>query len=335
MAKDKKTTSRKETPWDRSANMTPTQEFIKLNYQEHYRQRHPALADTGEASMINSFVPQSCPICSTNQFKRDGLDSNGIQRYKCAHGHKFRPTTNTIFDSRKISVSEWIEYCLSVFRYVSLSATSWSNKNAFSTSKYWLNKLFLTLQEYQKEIVLSGTVYLDETYYTVRMRDIVVHEDGSRLRGLSRNQICVGVATDRNYTICLFEGYGKPSGKKSYETFKSHIKKGSTLIHDKEQTHKTLVDSLELNSIAYSSAELKGLADKDNPMEPVNRVHDLLKKFLNAHSGFNREDIQGYLDLFAFVSNPPQEPLEKLEEILKMAFSNPKSLRYREQFGKS
>ena len=37
MAKDKKTTSRKETPWDRSANMTPTQEFIKLNYQEHYR----------------------------------------------------------------------------------------------------------------------------------------------------------------------------------------------------------------------------------------------------------------------------------------------------------
>ena len=54
----------------------------------------------------------------------------------------FRPTTGTIFDSRKISVSEWIEYCLNIFRYVSLNADSWNNRNALSTSKYWLEKLF-------------------------------------------------------------------------------------------------------------------------------------------------------------------------------------------------
>jgi hypothetical protein len=58
----------------------------------------------------------------------------------------------------------------------------------------------------------------------------------------------------------------------------------------------------------------------------------LLKMFLNAHNGFNRDDLQGYLDLYAFVINPPAEQLEKVEKIIKMVFEDPKSLRYRDQF---
>lgn len=312
--------------------MTATQEFLQKTYQEHYQQRHPALRETGEAVMINTFIPGQCPICGELQFKKDGIDHNGIQRYKCMKGHKFRPTTGTIFDSRKISVSEWIEYCLNVFRYVSLNAGSWNNKNALSTSKYWLNKLLLTLEGYQEDIVLSGKVYLDETYYTVRMRDTIVHEDGSKLRGISGNQICIGVATDKKHTVCLLEGYGRPTMKKSYETFKSHIASGSTLIHDKEKTHRLLLETLDLKNVSYAADQLKGVADQDNPLDPVNRRHYLLKKFLNAHSGFNRDDLQGYLNLFAFVMNPPKSPLEKVDIILNLAFNSPKSLRYRDQF---
>jgi len=54
--------------------------------------------------------------------------------------------------------------------------------------------------------------------------------------------------------------------------------------------------------------------------------------FLNAHSGFNRDDLQGYLNLYAFVINPPSDYLEKVEKLIKMVFENPKSLRYRDQF---
>ena len=82
----------------------------------------------------------------------------------------------------------------------------------------------------------------------------------------------------------------------------------------------------------YSSAELKGLADSENPLDPVNRIHSLLKMFLNAHSGFNREDLQNYLNLYSFVINPPADHLEKVEKIINLVFQNPKSLKYREQF---
>jgi hypothetical protein len=128
----------------------------------------------------------------------------------------------------------------------------------------------------------------------------------------------------------IFEGTGKPSQKHTLELLQNHIAPGSTLIHDEESAHKKLIRELSLESIAYPSKNLKGLPDKDNPMNPVNRVHAILKKFLNSHSGFKREYLQGYLDMFAFVANPPSELLEKVETVVKMAFENPKSLRYRD-----
>ena len=271
--------SRKSTPWDNNETKTRTQEFLQMHYVARYEERHPSIKDSGEADMINSFIPSVCPYCESDSFIRKGFDPNGIIRYRCSCGRTFKPTTGTIFDSRKIPVSEWIEYCLNIFRYISLNADSWNNRNALSTSKYWLEKLFLTLDNTQKNIVLSGNVWLDETYYALMMRDRERDENGNLLRGLSRNQICIGVATDKKQTVCFVEGFGKPSQKRSYDTFKDHIAPGSTLIHDKEKTHKRLVNKLNLKSISYSSAELKDLADSENHLDPVNRIHCLLKMF--------------------------------------------------------
>lgn len=304
-----------------------------MHYQTRYAERHQPIDATGEAEMINYFKPEICPYCGLDSFIKYGRDNNGIDRFKCSCGKFFKPTTGTIFESRKIGVCEWIEYCLNIFRYVSLNADSWNNRNAISTSKYWLEKLFLTLENTQDDIMLSDTVWLDETYYALMMKDRKRDQNGNLMRGLSRNQICIGVATDRKHTIYFVEGYGKPSQKSSYETFKNHIAPNSKLIHDKEKTHKKLVEKLSLKSVMYSSSELKGLADSENPLDPVNRIHSLLKMFLNAHSGFSREDIQDYLNLYSFVINPPVDHLEKVEKIINLVFQNPKSLKYREQFG--
>lgn len=325
--------SRQITPWEGENDLTSTQMFLKQHYEAHYAERHRGVGDDGEADMINSYIPAKCPFCGAVKFNKSGRTTNGIQRYFCVCGKTFIPTTGTIFDERKIAVSEWMEYCLNLFRHVSITADSWNNKNAFTTSRYWLQKLFLTLESVQDDIVLSGNVWLDETFYSVRSENIVRKEDGSKPRGLSKNKICIGAATDKQYTIFIVEGTGKPSQKKTAEAFRNHIKQGSTLIHDKESAHKKLVRELSLQSKAYASKDLKGLVDKENPLNPVNRAHDILKKFLNAHSGFNRDDIQGYLNLFAFVTNPPDDMLEKVELVIKTAFQNPKSLRYRDFYG--
>ena len=115
----------------------------------------------------------------------------------------------------------------------------------------------------------------------------------------------------------------------SYDAFINHIQPGSVLIHDKESTHKKLIKELGLINEEYAAKDLKRLEDFENPLDPVNHLHYLIKRFLYAHSGFDRRQIQAYLNLYSFVLNPPFDRLEKVDIILNLVFQNPKLLRYR------
>lgn len=309
----KRPTSRKSTPWNEIKNMTETQSFLKQLYEAHYAERHIIVKDSGETALVNSYIPGKCPHCGADKFKRSGHTDSGVQRYKCGCGKTFLPTTGTIFDEHRISISEWMEYCLNLFHHVSITADSWNNKNAFITSRYWLQKLFMILEDIQNDIILSETVWLDETFYSVRSEDIIRDNGGAKLSGISRNQICIAVATDKKNSIFAVEGMGRPTQKKTLEIFRRHIENGSTIIHDGDAAHKSLIKTLSLESVVHTTKDTKGLADKDNPLYPVNRVHAILKKFLYAHSGFKRDNLMGYLNLFAFVTNPPDDLLEKVD----------------------
>ena len=152
----------------------------------------------------------------------------------------------------------------------------------------------MALKGTQDGIILSGKVYLDETYLKVIKRDVERRSDGKEYRGISRNQICIGIAYDGSNVYCCLLGHGKPSQKSVYNGFKDHIAPGSTLIHDKEKAHKKLVQDLRLES------------------------------------GFSRDDLPGYLDLFSYIHNPPQDKYEKAENLIKRILENPNSLKYRD-----
>jgi hypothetical protein len=91
----------------------------------------------------------------------------------------------------------------------------------------------------------------------------------------------------------------------TYRTFKSHIKKGSTLIHDKSIFHDRLVEKLELNSKAYLSKGRISLEGKDNPLYKDNKCCNNLKTLLKHHTGFKRSQIYDFLNLFCFIYNTP------------------------------
>ena len=293
------------------------------------------LAETEEAALINSYPPSVCPFCGEQQFKKNGLNSNGIQKYYCSSCRRtFLPTTGTIFGDHKIPITEWIEYWRNLFQYLSLTADSWNNKNAFTTSKYWFKKTCILLEHVQDNIVLTGTIYYDETLIAVRNDQIILLESGKRPRGHSKNQMTIGVAMDDKYTVVKYLCNGEPTQKMINDTFESHITPGSTLITDMHRGHRKLVKKLWLKNIEYDAKKLKGVPDKDNPLDPINQKHNMLQKFLKAHSGFNRDELNDYLNLFAFITNPPYDNLEKIDFLLNLAFQSAVSLKYRDYFRK-
>ena len=99
-----------------------------------------------------------------------------------------------------------------------------------------------------------------------------------------------------------------------------------------EKAHRKLVNDLKLESEAYHSKSLKGLADKDNSLNEINQRCRQLKYFLNSHSGFDRANLPDYLNLFSFIVNPSIDPFKKIEIIVNRVFENPISLKYRDKY---
>lgn len=54
-----------------------------------------------------------------------------------------------------------------------------------------------------------------------------------------------------------------------------------------------------------------------------------MKHFLEAHSGFRRDNPQGFLDVFYVMSSPPESKMEKAAFVLDHAMRNPNTLRFR------
>lgn len=107
-----------------------------------------------------------------------------------------------------------------------------------------------------------------------------------------RGRVALGCDEPGN-SIFIREGLGKTSRAKTLATFGSRVAPGSTLIHDMEGAHMTLVNKLSLKSQHYNAKLLKGVPDGQNPLGPVNRMRYFMQCFLRAHPGSNRDDIRG------------------------------------------
>lgn len=320
------------TPWDDlpESQITPSQAIAKAAHNGIYAFRHERFS--GDADFFNGYPRSECPHCGSARIKRNGTNRNGVQVYRCMScGRTSTPITGTIFDNSKLPITAWVDFVLQAISFESIASMTREDRRADTTPPYWMAKVFEVLEGVQDDILLGGRVWIDESFHPVAEKDAVRKPDGKLPRGLSRNQLCIGVGTDASgNNLLIHEGFGKTNKTKTWDGFGTHIKPGSTLLHDMEHAHSVLVDRLSLESEAYDAKLLKGLPDELNPLQPVNRLCFLLKCFLRAHSGFNRDNVQGYLNLFSVAMNPPADKLEKAAFVLDRAMRCPKTLRFRD-----
>lgn len=305
-----------------------TESLISHTLDKWYQAKHPAFSPS-EIYLVNTLKPETCPYCGSEKIIRKGFQkSTGFRRWKCnSCGRRFSPLTGTIFDSRKIPISEWIEYLLHLFEYHSVSSAARDNRNAESTGFYWLQKVFLVLKDYQDDIVLKGDVYIDETYVSV-WQSRKIRKNGKQLRGLSKNQCCVCTGTELQKSFFILCGKGNPSSKKVWKAYSPHIEKGSTIIHDGDPSHNILIEKLSLKSEVHPSNESKNRQGSSNPLDRINKLHGSLKKFLRIHDGFDTDYLQDWLNLFCFIRNEGYDDTDRLMAFFRRALKTRRVLRY-------
>ena len=313
--------------------------FIEENIVRWYIEKHPK-AGPSEIGFINSIPIDRCPHCGSPRIRKCGRRKDGIQTFQCLDPgcrKRFNPLTNTIFDSRKIPLTEWAEYLIHLFEYHSVTTAALDNRNADSTGFYWLEKVFIVLRGCQDSTVLGDLVWIDETYVSEKRSKLVRKADGSRLKGLSRNQRCVYCATDGKAATLIVGGVGKPSKKGAANAYLPHVQGFSHIVHDGEKSHSPIVSATGSTETVIPTWMTKGVGDEDNPMDEINRVHRFFKKFLSRHVGFERSSLQDWANLFSFIWNGPNEPKVKAMIFISMAVRKPGLLRYRtwKSLGKS
>ena len=312
----------------------PSSAMMVSTLSEWYDAKHRR-ASPEEVAFINSLPAGTCPHCGSPDVRRDGYaKKTGLLIRECKScGRKFNPLAGTVFDSRKIPFSEWVEFLVHVFQFHSVRTSAFDNRNADSTGFYWLSKAFLVVDGIQDGVTFSGSAWIDETYFP-RWKSEAATKDGKRLRGLSRNQFCVCSATDGKRCALTLCGVGKPSGRKAVKGYAAHIAEGTRVIHDGDNSHDALIAALALGSEVHPTAETKGLPDSENPMEPINEVHRYLSGFIGSHRGFDRSELQGWLNMFCFWWNTPGDAFQKAQEFIKLAVKKRVMMRYRDWKGR-
>lgn len=322
-------TSLRRLPWSDNQNQTKVQSMISATVNEWYEAKHRRTS-IEELEFINSIVPIRCHHCPSKSFIKYGY-RNGLKVYKCKEcGRKFTNLTNTIFDSKKVPITEWIEFLLHLFEFHSIKTSSRDNRNSSSTGNYWLKKVFKILKNIQKDVILKNKVYLDELFFPVIKSKTILSDNGKKLRGISRNKICVAVAIDEETMAIIVEPTSKPSDSSTWNAMGKIIQPKSHLIHDQERSHGILIRKLNLTSETYDTNFTKGLTDKENPLDPINNIHSLIKRFMKQHGGYNRDNLQDWMNLVWFILTPPNDVYSKIEKFIKIAICTPKRVKYRD-----
>lgn len=312
---------------------SPLGNLLYSTVEEWFLAKHRR-ASEAEVGLINSLVPDRCPHCGSPAVIRYGKRKDGVRVYACKScGRRFNPLTGTVFDSRKIPLSEWVEFLIHVVQFQSVLCSSLDNQNAYNTGRYWMRKLFAVLEGYQDGIELSGKVWVDETFLSRKKGDLVML-DGLKMRGISRNQHCIYCATDGKSAVLLPRGMGHPTGKGQLETVVPHMAGATLLVDDADPSHGAIEEALGIPRKSYPGRLTKGMDDSENPLRPINSLHREFKRLMAAHGGFDRNNIIGYCNLASFMFAHRGDKAAMVMDLLEMSIACKKVLRYRETLQK-
>ena len=253
------------TPWDGEdeSSLGPAETLVMACRRDIYRYRHAGASLEGEAEFLNAYERDARRRCGSGGIRKRGHDPNGVRRRECKScGRSFTPTTGTTFEAHKIPVADWAEFLIEAFAYESISGMTRENRRSDTTLPYWIAKLFAVLEGVQDGVVLSGDAQIDEKLYPVARADQELGKGGTRLRGLSRNQLRIAVGRAAGSSVLVEAGRGKPGKARVWDAYGPHIAEGPHLIHDMERSHAVPVEKLGLRSTAYGSKEISKLPDK-------------------------------------------------------------------------
>ncbi len=279
-----------------------------------------------------------CPICGSVSVVRNGHRADGTQRFICRDCHKsFVVTTNSIVAGTKKDLSVWEQYISCMMQGLSIRKTAEICGIHRNTAFYWRHKILDALQNMADNVTLNGIVEADETFFAVSYKGNhkysktfvmprEAHKRGgeTHTRGLSREQVCVPCAVNRNgLSISKTANLGRITTDSLIGMFDGRIDEDSTIVTDKASAYVKFADKTNLKFV-----QLKGGKAKSGiyHIQHINNYHSRLKKFMQNFNGVSTKYLNNYLIWHNFVNYARETEAEKRQILLRFVLTTTKQV---------
>ena len=169
-------------------------------------------------------------------------------------------------------------------------------------------------------------VETDETYVTESQKGVKCknrkprkHGESASKRGLSNEQYCICVVTDRNKNVfakCV--NRAKPSSEDIIKALSAHVSRKSVLLCDGAASYNQLADTLECKKIELIGHESY---DKVYHLNTVNNLHSRIKRMLGQFRGVASKYLNRYLALFSVIVSCTKPSMNEFVDELRCTLS--------------
>lgn len=254
--------------------------------------------------------PDVCPCCHSQSaaFIRKGVQ-RGKQRFQCKScGHKFTYDTKQLTSNSQQPAESWIVVMEDTLALVSLDRTAEKIGVSHSTAFHMRHKLLIYMEEaVSASAPLEALIEADETYVPESQKGTPVthrkprkHGERAEKRGLSNEQLCVCVASDRDHhVIARCVNRAKPSSEDLVSALASHIAEKSVLLCDGASSYNLLAENAGCEKIALIGHESY---NKVYHLNTVNSLHSRFKDMMRKFRGVASKYLNRYAALFSWIA---------------------------------
>lgn len=270
-----------------------------------------------------------CPFCSNHtQIIKYGKSNNGKQRYKCKNCNKFfTVTSQSVIQGTHKSIATWKKYISCMMSKMTIRQCAEECNISVRTAFIWRHKILHSLEKMMNEVKLTGVVEADETFFPLSFKGNHkksnftmprrAHKRGKsiRKRGLSREQVCVPCAVNRNgLSVSKITNLGRASTKAISTLFNGVIDSSSVLCTDSLVAYDTFSRNCNIKHVKVAPGFFtNGVYN----IQRVNNYHSRLKNFMNRFNGVSTKHLNNYLLWHNFVNFAKETIPEKSTILFK------------------
>lgn len=244
---------------------------------------------------------ENCQKCGANTtLIKNGKNNQGIQRYKCKVCGKTFILDQSSTKHLRLSNHKLKRLIGFMIDDVTLEVIARNLELNMKTVLYYRYLVFHALNDYQSEVILDGTILIDETFISIREKEYkLVRADGKGIRGLSFNQLCIVTMVNLfGISVAKATSRAMPLPYQYINNFTKNIGKAVAFVHDgNTKTYQFInqFDAKKINGRKDDSEEYSTII--------IDSYHSNLKRFLFKHHGYRLKNIQHYLNFFVYRQN--------------------------------